>query len=189
MFKLSEKMPTRDDLPLRWLAALILRVSNWKFYGELPNERKVVVCAAPHCSNWDFVFAAALIIYYRIDVTIMMKQEAFFWPLANFFRRLGFVPIDRKAPQGAVGEAIRIMHESESCWLVMTPEGTRKRVKRWKSGFLRIAHEADVPISLLVLDYQNKLIRFEDLVQPSGNIKTQLEEIMAKYDKYKLKYD
>ncbi|NNC55121.1 MAG: acyltransferase [Pseudomonadales bacterium] len=189
MFKFSEKTPKRDDLPLRWLATIILRVSNWKLHGDLPDERKVVICAAPHCSNWDFVNAAAIIIYYGLDVKIMMKQEAFFWPLANFFRRLGFVAIDRKAPAGAVGEATRIMQESETCWLIMTPEGTRKRVKRWKSGFLRIAHEAKVPIALLALDYQHKLFRFEGLVYPEGSIDAQLEKIMAHYDKYRLKRD
>ncbi|MGB5325987.1 MAG: 1-acyl-sn-glycerol-3-phosphate acyltransferase [Pseudomonadales bacterium] len=189
MLTFSEQMPRRDDLPLRWLAKLILRFSGWTLQGELPDVRKLVLCAAPHSSNWDFVYASAMIIHHGIDVTIMMKQEAFFWPLAGFFRRLGFVPIDRKAPKGAVGEAIRLMRDSESCWLVMTPEGTRKQVQRWKSGFLRIANETDVPVALLALDYQNKRVVFDKLVHPSGNIETQLEEIMAHYDKYKDKDD
>lgn len=187
MFNFPQTMPRRNDLPLRWLAALIIRVSGWGLKGDFPGDRKLVLCAAPHCSNWDFVYAAAFIIYHGIDVTIMMKKEAFFWPLAGFFRKLGFMPIDRSAPEGTVGEAIRIMRDSESCWLVMTPEGTRKKVNRWKSGFLRIAHEADVPIALLALDYQNKLVRFDKLVYPSGNIQEQLEDIMAHYDQYKPK--
>lgn len=187
--KFAEHVPRRNDLPLRWLAKLILRVSGWRLEGHFPNEKKVVFCAAPHSSNWDFVYAAAMIIHYGMDVTIMMKQEAFFWPLAGFFRRLGFIPIDRKAPKGAVGEATRFMRESESCWLVMTPEGTRKKVQRWKSGFLRIAHDANVPVALIAFDYANKRVVYDKLVFPSGDIQQQLEEIMAHYDQYKPKYD
>jgi len=189
MIIFPEKMPRRSGTVLSGIASFCIKLIGWKLDGEIPNERKIIVCAAPHTSNWDFIFAALFILKYNIKVSIMMKKEAFFWPMAGVWRWLGFVPTDRKAAHGAVGDAVKLFKNNEQCWLVVTPEGTRAKVKRWKSGFLRIAQQADVPIVLLGIDYATKSLKFGKVIRAQGDINQQLEEIVAYYEQFKGKYD
>ena len=117
-----------------------------------------------------------------------MKKEAFVWPVDKLWRWLGFVPTDRQAGRSALSDAIDLMRDSDECWLVVTPEGTRSKVKRWKSGFLRISHSANVPIVMLALDYPSKTMTFGPLVYPEGEIDTQLAEIVEYFSEYRGKY-
>jgi len=188
MINFSEKMPRRDTMALSGLAGFFLKLSGWKLVGDMPNESKLIICVAPHTTNWDFVHAASFILRYGIKVCIMMKKEAFFWPVDKLWRWLGFVPTDRKAGRSALSDAIDLMRDSDECWLVVTPEGTRSKVKRWKSGFLRISHSANVPIVMLALDYPSKTMTFGPLVYPEGEIDTQLAEIVEYFSDYRGKY-
>ena len=80
----------------RWLARFFLKCNGWQVQGERPDIPKYVMIAAPHTSNWDFIFALAISMVYRIDVLIMMKDAWFFWPLGPVFRWLGAMPVDRR---------------------------------------------------------------------------------------------
>lgn len=159
------------------MGRFFLRLQGWKLIGELPNLPKVVVVLAPHTSNQDFTIAASVWMALDLKLSYLMKKEAFFWPLKKLFMDIGGIPIDRSRPQNIIREAVRWFRDHEGVWLGITPEGTRKKVNNWKTGFLRIAHEANVPILIVGIDAKTKSICIDKLVKTTGEHAAQAEEI------------
>ncbi len=175
MFTISKEMPRKRSPFLRFLGGAVNRFQGWKFEGEMADEPKLIFALAPHTSNWDFFIGVPLIMKVDADVAVFMKQEAFFWPFKGLLRWIGFVPVDRKAGNGVVDEAIIQFREHEKFWLVITPEGTRKNVTRWKKGFLRISKNAGVPIQILGIDYPSKTIQFGPVFHAGEDIDKDIE--------------
>jgi len=63
-----------------------------------------------------------------------------------------------------------IFEEREIFRLALSPEGTRKKVAKWKTGFYYIAKAAKVPIVLVAFDYGNKQIKISEPFSPSDDI-------------------
>lgn len=101
----------------------------------------------------------------------MMKKEAFFFPLGGLFKALGGVPLDRSKPKRAVVQTMKQFRDNDKFWLAILPEGTRKPVKTWKAGFIRIARNANVPIYMLGLDSRTKTLHLDRLILPAANTK------------------
>ena len=161
----------------RWL----FRRCGWRVVGELPDIPKLVAIAAPHSSNWDVIWGLLVKIGLRLDVGFIGKREAFFWPLGPILRNFGGIPIDRKAAQDVVGEMRRRFETRDRLWLAIAPEGTRKRVQKWKSGFWRIAHEAGVPILPVYFHYPEKTIGFGPLIHPGDDLDADMARIREFY--------
>jgi 1-acyl-sn-glycerol-3-phosphate acyltransferase len=155
---------------MRWLALTIFRVGRWKAEGGRPALARYVVIAAPHTSNWDFVYTLCLAFIYRLNPVIMMKDAWFRWPLGPFFRWLGAWPIDRSRANNAVAQSIEQFNRRDNLILVVPPAGTRRRVLFWKTGFYHIANGANVPIALGFLDYRRRVGGFGPTVDPTGDI-------------------
>jgi len=150
----------------RWIFARC----GWRVAGEFPDIAKLVVIAAPHSTNWDVVWGLLLKVGLRLDVHFIGKREAFFWPLGSLLRAFGGLPIDRKAAHGVVGEMARQFAGHERFWLAIAPEGTRKKVHKWKSGFWYIARAAKVPILPIYFHYPEKTIGFGPLFYPTADV-------------------
>jgi len=161
----------------RW----ILARSGWRMAGQFPDVAKLVVIAAPHSSNWDVIWGLLFKFGLRVDVRFVAKREAFFWPLGSLMRWFGGLPIDRKAAQGVVGEMRRLFDERERCWLAIAPEGTRKPVQEWKSGFWRIARAARVPILPIYFHYPEKTIGLGPLFTPGDDMKADIARLREFY--------
>jgi 1-acyl-sn-glycerol-3-phosphate acyltransferase len=161
----------------RWL----FRRCGWRVVGELPDVAKLVVIAAPHSSNWDVVWGLLVKVGLRLDVRFIGKREAFFWPLGLLLRNFGGIPIDRKDAHGVVGEMRRQFGARERFWLAIAPEGTRKKVDKWKNGFWRIAHEAGVPILPVYFHYPQKTIGFGPLIHPGDDLGADMARIREFY--------
>jgi 1-acyl-sn-glycerol-3-phosphate acyltransferase len=131
---------------LRQISKLALRMLGWRVQGQLPAFPKFVIVGAPHTSNWDFVMFLALAFILKGDLRYMGKVEIFRWPVAGFFRWCGGVPVDRSGHHGLVEQTVQAIQEAERFQLVITPEGTRKKVGQWKQGFYYIAKKACIPI-------------------------------------------
>jgi 1-acyl-sn-glycerol-3-phosphate acyltransferase len=149
------------DTPLitpafRCLFRFALRVFDWRVVGQLPDLPKFVIVGAPHTSNWDFVMFLALAFVLKGDLRYMGKKELFRWPFAGFFRWCGGVPVDRSRPQGLVEQTVQAIQEADHFQLVITPEGTRKKVGQWKQGFYHIAKKAGIPIVAGYVDSRTK---------------------------------
>lgn len=141
---------------LRFLSKSYLWISGWHVRGELPDVPKFVVIGAPHTSNWDFVMFLALAFVLKGDLRYMGKAELFRWPVVGFFRWCGGVPVDRSKPQGLVEQTVQAIHEADHFQLVITPEGTRRKVCEWKHGFYYIAKQANIPVVAGYVDSHTK---------------------------------
>lgn len=151
-----------------WLGLRVLRLFGWRLEGQLPNQPKLIVAAAPHTSNWDFIFAMLAVLALGLNASYLMKKEAFFWPFAGLFKWLGGVPVARGKTGGMVESLVDWFAEREAGWLLITPEGTRKKVKHYKTGFLRVAALAEVPVMLVSWDYATKRIMLEKVWTTTG---------------------
>lgn len=166
---------------LAWLALFLLRLFGWRPEGTLPDIPKYVIIAAPHTSNWDFVLMLALALAYKIRIVWMGKNSLFRWPLGLLFKRLGGIPIDRSSPHNVVEQAVEVFDKREKLIMVITPEGTRKKVKTWKTGFYYIAKGANVPILLGFADYKRKIAGFGPTIVSSGDIEADMRVIRDFY--------
>ena len=140
----------------RYFFKAALWLLGWHVVGQLPNYPKFVVVGAPHTSNWDFVMFLALAFILKGDLRYMGKKELFRWPFTGFFLWCGGVPVDRSKPQGLVEQTVQAIQASEHFQLVITPEGTRKKVGQWKQGFYYIAKKAGIPIVAGYVDSRTK---------------------------------
>jgi 1-acyl-sn-glycerol-3-phosphate acyltransferase len=173
---------------MRWIALLVFKCAGWKAEGCKPDLARYVIIAAPHTSNWDFIYTLCLAFIYRFNPVIMMKDVWFRWPLGPLFRWLGALPIDRSRTNNVVAQSIAKFHQRDRLVLVVPPSGTRKRVLYWKTGFYHIANGAGVPIVLGFLDYRRKVGGFGPIVQPTGDIDADMATIRAFYRDISGKY-
>lgn len=166
---------------LHLLGRFLLWLFGWKIRGESPTYRKYVLIAAPHTSNWDFPFMLATAYAMRLRVSWFGKHTLFIPPWGWFMRKLGGIPVDRRAPQTLVMQMVERFKHSEDLILGMSPEGTRSKVDVWKSGFYHIASESRVPIGLGYIDYDRKLCGVGMFVIPSGNVNDDMNKIRTFY--------
>lgn len=163
------------------LAKAWLEAVGWTLEGGLPSERKFVLIAAPHTSNWDLVYALAGGAALGLSFHWMGKDSLFRGPAGAFLRAIGGMPVDRSTHHDLVQTLAREFARHERFVLLVPPEGTRKAVPYWKSGFYHIARLAGVPIALGVLDYGAKRVGIGPLVWPSGDVRADMAKIRAFY--------
>lgn len=161
------------------IGRFMIAVRGWRIEGEFPDIKKMVLIVAPHTSNWDFLTGIWVKLAMHIGGRFVGKHTLFRGPFGIFMRWLGGVPVDRSAPAGFVGETVRAMREADRMTLVIAPEGTRKRVEKWKSGFYRVALEAKIPILLAAFDYSRKVVCFFPPVIPTGDYEKDLALIRS----------
>ncbi|MFW5823271.1 MAG: 1-acyl-sn-glycerol-3-phosphate acyltransferase [Tangfeifania sp.] len=138
------------------ISALILRLLGWKVNGFVVPENKCIIIGVPHTSAWDFVISYLFYNSLGGKASILVKKELFFWPVGFFVRKMGGVPIDRSKGANVIRQAVHHFNTRDYLHLAMTPEGTRKRTRRWKAGFHTIAKLADVPVYLGSFDWGRK---------------------------------
>lgn len=165
----------------RWLGRSFLRLFGWRVVGTLPDIPKLVMIVAPHSSNWDGLWGMAAKIAMGLEVRVLGKAQLFWWPLSPLLTKLGVLPIDRSSPQGTVEQAIMLIKRSDRMWFTLTPEGTRKKVQKWKSGFLKIARRADVPILMTYFHYPDKIVGIGDVFYPTGDAEVDMAKIREWY--------
>lgn len=173
--------PVRKLIGRTWLRAF-----GWHVEGELPDATKAVFVAAPHTSNWDLPFTLAIAWTLGTNISWIGKDKLFRRPFGPFMRALGGVPVVRgqKANQvDAIARAIR--DQPDGVYVVIAPSGTRSKKDHWKSGFYRIAEQADVPLLLGFLDYEGKRGGLGPALTPTGDIHADMEKVRAFYaDKF-----
>lgn len=164
------------------LAKLILIVTGWKQNGECPMQKKFVLIAAPHTSNWDFIYMMCFASIYSLKISWMGKHTLFRNPILNkLFRKLGGIPVFRNERRNMVQQMANAFTERDNLILAIPPEGTRKRSDYWKSGFYHIANQAKVPVVMSFLDYKRKQGGFGPVVHLTGDIKKDMDQFRAFY--------
>lgn len=167
---------------MQWLAKLIYhKLLGWKVVGNsnLSKEhiKKAVIIAAPHTSWHDFYIGILLRAVIGIKTNFIGKKSLFHFPFGWFFRALGGIPVNRFSSENKVEQIINIFNSKEEFRLGMSPEGTRKKVSKWRTGFYYIAKEAKVPIIMFTLDFENKQNKISQPFFPSNDIEADFEFI------------
>ncbi len=139
---------------------ILYTILGWKIENEFPKHpKKYIVIAAPHTSWVDFPIAILTRMSLGTMVHFVGKNSLFKWPFGYFFRALGGTPVDRTKNNNLVDAIIDIFNNKEEFRLGLSPEGTRKKVETWKTGFYYIAKGANVPIVMATLDFENKKVK------------------------------
>lgn len=164
-----------------WISIVMLKLSGWRLEGKFPDLPKYVMIAAPHTSNWDFPVTLGICFAARAKIYWMGKDSLFKGPLGPIMRWLGGIPVDRSKSNDLVGQMVEVFNRSERLVVTIPPEGTRQKVRYWKTGFYHIAKGANVPIVLAFLDFRRKVGGFGPVFRPTGNVETDMAEIQAFY--------
>lgn len=165
----------------RWLGRSILRMGGWRMAGAFPDIPKLVLIGAPHSSNWDGIWGFGAKLALGLDIRILGKRQLFWWPLGPLLRRMGVIEVDRAAAQGVVEQAAALIHSREKFWYGLAPEGTRKYVERWKTGFWKIAKAANVPVLPAYFDYPAKIIGIGPTFDLSDDMTADIHRIQRWY--------
>ncbi len=173
-----------------YFSRFLLWLMGWKIEGDMPEGiKKGVIVVAPHTSNWDFVVGRLVLNVMRSKAKFLIKEESFFFPLGMILRGLGAIPVARGRSGNMVNQVAAYFAKSDSLFVVITPEGTRKPNKRWKKGFYYIAQRANVPVLLGKLDYERKRGGVGEVFYPTGDVDKDMEHIYGFYRKHgKAKY-
>jgi len=164
------------------IAKLFFKLKGWKVRGGIPaGIKKCVLIAAPHTSNWDFLYGSFAWKLFGLDVKYLAKKSLFRFPFGIFFRALGGVPVDRSKHNNLVDAMVDLVNRKDEIVVLMTPEGTRKKVENWKMGFYHLAQKANIPIVLGILNYGTKEAFIGHSFFPSGNIERDFEIIREFY--------
>ena len=170
-----------------WVSAIgrgWLRLSGWRVEGEFPNVARCVVAVAPHSSNWDFVHGVAVVFATGLRVSFVAKHTLFKGPLGRFLRWVGGIPVDRSQPHGFAEGVVQAFGQAEALWFAITPEGTRTRVTRFKTGFYRVAQAAEVPIFPVAFNYRRRRIILLPLVIPSLPVEQGVAEMEKLFEQH-----
>ena len=165
----------------RWLGRTILRLGGWKMVGAFPDLPKAVLIGAPHSSNWDGVWGFAAKLALGLDIHILGKHQLFWWPLGPLLRRLGVIAVDRSAAHGVVEQAATLIVEAGQFWFGLAPEGTRRLVPRWKTGFWKIAKAANVPVVPAYFHYPDRIIGIGPAFELGEDMAADVARIRAWY--------
>lgn len=156
----------------QWLGRSVLSILGWKVIGIITNDQaknNLVVIVAPHTSNWDGILGIAALAGLDAKITFIGKDTVFKYGLGPFLRYVGGIPVNRKNPGGIIKDAIDQLKIRKGSLIAMSPEGTRAKVKEWKTGFLRIASEIKADIVPASLDFKKKEILLGEIFKPSGD--------------------
>jgi 1-acyl-sn-glycerol-3-phosphate acyltransferase len=165
---------------------ILLRTIGWKTIGKLPeNENKMIIIVVPHTSNWDFIMGIIIRGAMGFKANFLGKKSLFKKPFGFIFTGLGGIPVDRNSSQNMVDQVVDIVAKRSSFILAIAPEGTRGKVKKWRTGFYYIALKANIPVVMCQLDYEYKEARFLEPFYPTGNIEQDLHYIQSQFYRVK----
>jgi 1-acyl-sn-glycerol-3-phosphate acyltransferase len=173
---------------IRKLARLALKLLGWKTIGTAPTVPRFVIIAAPHTTNWDFLYALLLSADLGMRIKWVGKEALFRFPFGGIMRALGGIGVDRSARHNYVESTVQLLLNSERLGLIIPAEGTRSKALRWKTGFYYVALGAQVPIVCGFVDYAKKEGGVGLTFIPSGNIDDDVEKLRGFYHGIQGKY-
>lgn len=174
--------PRSGNAVTRWIGEVILWMIGWKINGQLPDVKKVIILGAPHTSNWDFIIAMGSMLSVGLKFSYVMKKEAFFWPLGWLWKKLGGIPIDRSKKNDVTSQITEWFNNNDNVMLGITPDGTRKKVDKFKKGYLRMAYAANVPVFIIGIHGPTKTVMLDKIFELSGDIEKDNAAVKAYFD-------
>jgi 1-acyl-sn-glycerol-3-phosphate acyltransferase len=186
--QLKGQVPRTGSRLTYWLGYQFLKLNGWRYQGEFPNRAKMIIAVAPHTSNWDFFVGLAVKFSLMLKIRFLGKHTIFIPVVGKLLRHWGGIPVKRTKSHGIVSQLTDIFAQQEELVLCLSPEGTRKRIDRWKTGFVQIARNANVPVLLVGLDYKKKTIEIGPLVFVDEDIDEAMRKIYDFFSNINAKY-
>jgi len=160
---------------MRWLAKFIYyKILGWEVVGNTNfsknTVKKAVIIVAPHTSWQDFHMGVLLRKVIGIKTNFVGKKELFVGPFAWYLKAIGGAPIDRHSKENKVDLIAKLFENHEEFRMALAPEGTRKKVEEWRTGFYYIAKKANVPIIMFTLDFAKKQNKISEPFYPTDNV-------------------
>lgn len=171
-----------------WLGRGFMKLAGWKVAGGVPDSKSMIIIAAPHTSNWDLFFLLGAAYSFRLQIHWLVKDTLFIPVLGQILSFLGGVPVDRAKNTNLVSKLAERINASNGLSLVVPPAGTRRYTDYWKSGFYRIAREANIPVVSGYLDYANKEAGLGPSFYLSGNVTEDMDRLRKFYEPLTAKY-
>lgn len=167
---------------------IFFKLMGWRIVYDQPfNLKKYIIIGAPHTSNLDFILGALMKFSTGLPVNFIAKKSLFKWPYGIIFKSLGGTPVDRSKNNNLVDSIIQLFNDKDTFILALSPEGTRKRVSKWKTGFYYIAKGANIPVVMHAFDFGNKIYRISAPYYLTGDIKKDFEHFHHFYKDIKAK--
>ncbi|KAA5821471.1 acyltransferase [Algibacter amylolyticus] len=165
---------------MKWLAKLIyFKILGWQVIGNTSFSqntiKKAVIIAVPHTSWHDFYVGVLLRKVTGVKTNFVGKKELFIFPFGYFFRALGGAPLNRQSNENKVDSIAKLFAQHDEFRMTLAPEGTRKKVDKWRTGFYYIAKQANVPIIMFTLDFKNKQNVISEPFYPTDNMEADFE--------------
>lgn len=159
---------------------IFIKIWGWKIIGQPPPElKKYIFIVAPHTTNLDFflgVFARGIL---GFKAGFLAKADLFKPPTGWLLRLMGGYPVDRSKSTHLVDQVAELFARYDRFAIAIAPEGTRKKVEKWRTGFYYMAFKAKVPVIPVVFDWAQKEMTFTPPFYPSGDLKEDLPKIKA----------
>ena len=170
----------------QWIGRTVLKSMGWKVAGSIPNEKRILIVAAPHTSNWDFVIGMGALLGLNAKIRWIGKHTLFKPGISWFFRWLGGIPVNRKNPASLIEDVSNMIKKDRGLMIGVAPEGTRKKINRWKTGFLRIAKTTQSKILFISIDAPSKTIKIANtLFTPTEDKENDLEFVKSYFRNFK----
>jgi len=163
------------------IARALLKMFGWRIEGSRPDIDRYVLIAAPHTSNWDFIWLMVMAMSLDMKVSWLGKHTLFKGPAGYFMGKLGGIPVVRDSGGGYVQRVAERFDDASELALVIPAEGTRGRVENWRSGFYHIARSADVPVVLSFLDFARHCGGIGPCIVLSGTPNVDMDKIRDFY--------
>ncbi len=166
------------------ISSWVLKIQKWKINGTIPEEKRVVLVIGPHTSNWDFIIGVLVILSLDAKINWLGKHTIFKRGFKSLLTRLGGIPVNRQDPSDLFSR-IKVITEKSNGYLIgMAPEGTRKKVLKLKSGFIRIAKQTNSKIMLAGIDFQKKIVNLDKFFTPTGDLNNDLLFVQDYFSRY-----
>ena len=154
---------------------LTFKIFKFKVKGNFPINKKLVVLVFPHTSNWDFIIAIGVRTFLCEEINFVIKKEYYNFLTTNFFNSLGGRPIDRSGNMNSVEKISEMFKNNEIFRIAIAPEGTRKLVDNWKTGFYQIALKANCKILPVAFDWKKREVKIFEVFTLTNNFANDLK--------------
>jgi len=161
---------------------IFFKLMRWKIIGTMdPDIKKSIMIVVPHTSWHDFYIGLLARGIIGLEMNYVAKKELFVFPFEAYFRWMGGAPLDRSGGKNIVDSIVSIFKSRKVFRLAIAPEGTRKKVTEWKTGFYYIALKAEVPIIPIAFDYSKKQVVLNKPFYPTGNMEADFKSLKSFY--------
>ncbi len=176
---------------LKMIFKIWFKLTGWQaINGE--HEGAGITIAAPHTSNWDVIYAMGAAILLDIKIYFSIKESWCRIPvIGRLMMWMGAIPITREAgAQGQIDKIRRFVdkHKQRRIFFLFTPEGTRGKVEKWKTGFYHLAEGCKLPVFLAKVDFKNKQSGVFHTYHLTGNKDEDIRSIQESYKKVRGKF-